>query len=91
MISQDRALRVQYEQQRKAQMDALAGNRDHYLWGQREGLGEGKRESKRSSIGKHCRRQGIELTAERQARMEAMSLPELEQLEDHLLDHHAWP
>lgn len=103
MISQDRLLRIQHEQRRKAEIDAAAGLRDSYLHGvdegkrlgldegKRLGIDEGRRLGLRQEILTLCQLLGLEPGPEQRALLDAEPLPALEALRQHLLSHRAWP
>ncbi len=59
--------------------------------GRDEGLNEGRIELRRQSIADLAGPFQFELSPERQSRLQAMTLPELNALWQHLLAHRAWP
>ena len=98
VISQDRELRVLYEQRMKAQRDAATWRQDwEAKWladGKKLGLDEGKKEGAkalRAGIAGLCALLDIELTAERQAHLEGLDLAGVERLQARLLAERAWP
>ncbi len=71
------------------------GREEGHEKGHEEGRKEGREEGRKEGLGRNiedlCRVVGIEWSAQREARVEGMSLPELEALWKHLVTRKSWP
>src|SRR5438445_680724 len=83
IISQDRALRAQYEARMKAQRDAIAWEKDHEdKW---------KAEGKREALLTACELLGIVVSPERSAELALLNLERLDQLLQQIKKDRVWP